>query len=496
MKNKTPFLPGIPTQLYGKQKRRQLEELRDWLHGSLQSSVSDYGVLFSHILPIEKLKEGSSESRVRTYPESVTFWAWVSQILECNGSCSKAVTVVQQWYTEANNSKKRGSKLKIPAKSSSSYCTARQRLSPDFLDFVLELVEAYTEARVNDSDLWYGFRLKAIDGSSTQLLDTEANQSKYPQPKTQKDGCGFPVMGFSGILDLAKGSIDSYRLCKHTEHDLKIAHDMINELKRDDLLIADRAYCSYGFIAVLLGNGVQSVMRLHQARQRSLDWSKGTKLGKDSRLVTWRKGYRPPNSPMTQSEWDELPEELPIRLVRSKGISRDGKQRWVYIATTLTDSKLYSSGEISALYEERWKIEVKFRDIKTTMQFEQLRVKSPEMAEKSMKIIQIVYNLIKAIQFDSIGEHDIVLDEISFKETVDVITEFRSTFSNLQNKPKLKEAALANLEDRVAERVLVIRPGRMEPRATKKRPKSYQLLTDHRSGFVEVQHRTKHKNAA
>lgn len=496
MKNKTPFLPGISSKLYGKQKRSQLEELRDLLTNSLQESVSDYGTLFSHILPIQKLLESSSDYRVRTYPEFVTFWAWVSQILECNGSCTKAVTMVQQWYTEVNTSKKSGPKLKIPSNSSSSYCAARQRLSSDFLDLVLEQIEVYTEARVEESDLWYGFRLKAIDGSSTQLLDTEKNQEKYPQPITQKEGCGFPVMGFSGILDLAKGSIESYHLCEHTEHDVKIAHKMIGDLKTGDLLIADRAYCSYGFIGLLLGKGIQSVMRLHQARQRSLDWRKGTKQGKNSRLVIWKKGYRPPNSPLTQSEWNDLPDQLPIRLVRSKGISRDGKERWVYFATTLLDSELYATEEVAALYEERWKIEVKFRDIKTTMQFEQLRAKSPEIAEKSMRMIQIVYNLVKAIQRDSIDNKDVLLDEVSFKGTVDVITEFRSTFRNLQNKPKLKQAALANLEERVAERILVIRPGRTEPRATKKRPKSYQLLTDHRSGFVEVQHRTKKKKVA
>ena len=389
MKNKTPFLPGIPTQLYGKQKRRQLEELRDWMRTTLQNAIGDYSVLFSHILPIENLKDLSTDSRIRTYPEMVTFWAWASQILECNGSCSKAVTLVQQWYTEAYSSKKSGATLRIPSNSSSSYCTARQRLSLEFLDGVSEQVKAYTEARVNDSDLWYGLRLKAIDGSSAQLLDTVENQEKYPQPRTQKAGCGLPVMGFCGILDLAKGCIDNFRLCKHTEHDLKIAHEMIAELKNGDLLIADRAYCSYGLIALLMGQGVQTVIRLHQARQRSLDWSKGTKLGKNSRLVIWRKGYRPPNSPMNQCEWDKLPDELPVRLVRSKGISRDGKPRWLYLATTLTDSASYDSGEISALYEERWKIEVKFRDIKTTMQFEQLRVKTPEMAEKSIKMILI-----------------------------------------------------------------------------------------------------------
>lgn len=493
MKNKTPFLPGISTKLYGKQKRRQLEELSKSLHEALQDSISDYGVLFNHILPPDKLYNQSQDCRKRTYPEMVTFWAWVSQILECNGSCCKAVTIVQQWYTEVNNANSSANKLKIPSSGSSSYCRARQRLSNEFLDFVLEQVQDYTEARVRDSDLWNGLRLKAIDGSSTQLLDTEANQKEYPQPNTQKEGCGFPVMGFSGILDMAKGSISSLHLNKHTVSDVKAAHSMVDDLNENDLLIADRAYCSYGLISTLLNKGVQSVMRLHQGRERVLNWSQGIKLGKNSRLVTWKKGYRPHNSSLSKFEWDQLPKELAIRLVRFKSLSRDRNERYVYLATTLIDSELYDSDEISMLYDERWKIEVKFRDIKTTMQFEQLKVKSPEMAEKSMKMIQIVYNLVKAIQFDSIGGKDCLLDEISFKGTVDVITEFRSTFSGLLEKPRLKARALSDLEQRVAERILVIRPGRHEPRAIKKRPKSYQILTSHRHDFKEIPHRSKYK---
>jgi len=39
---------------------------------------------------------------------------------------------------------------------------------------------------------------------------------------------------------------------------------------------------------------------------------------------------------------------------------------------------------------------VKIRDIKTTMKFETLRVKTPEMARRTIKMIQIAYNLVKA----------------------------------------------------------------------------------------------------
>jgi Transposase DDE domain len=492
----TPFLPGIPTQLYGRQKRSQLEKLRGCFQQTLQNSITDYGVLFDDIVPIHLLHEASSEERTRTYPEIVTFWAWASQILECNSSCAKAVATVQNWYAEANKSKTPAQELKIPSNNSASYCDARNRLSTKFLDAVCSQVESYTEARIDDSDLWYGFRLKAIDGTSFQLMDTSKNQAKYPQPKTQKAGCGTPVMGFLGILDLAKGSIASYKLGKHTDHDLKVAQEMCDDLNRDDLLLADRAFCSYGFISLLLAKGVHSVMRLHQARHKALNWSKGKYIDQNSRLVTWKKGSRPSKSPMTQEQWDSFPEELSIRYIRTTGRSRDGKPRKLYIATTLTDAELYDTGEIALLYAERWKIEVKFRDIKTTLKLEQLRVKTPEMAEKMIKLIQIVYNLVKAIQLEAIGDENLVMDELSFKGTLDVISEFRGSFKNLQSKPKLRMAAMENIEQRIAERVLLIRPNRSEPRAIKRRPKNYQLLTKPRGEFIENQHRSRYKKVA
>ncbi len=40
-------------------------------------------------------------------------------------------------------------------------------------------------------NLWHGLTLKVIDGSSVQLMDTEANQEAYPQPGSRKPGCGW-----------------------------------------------------------------------------------------------------------------------------------------------------------------------------------------------------------------------------------------------------------------------------------------------------------------
>ena len=66
----------------------------------------------------------------------------------------------------------------------------------------------------------------------------------------------------------------------------------------------------------------------------------------------------------------------------------------------------------------------------------------------------------------------------------------------LAQRPKLLSAARAKLGERIAERLLNIRPGRSEPKAVKLRPKPHRYLTDPRHGFVEIPQRSKYEKAA
>lgn len=359
--------------------------------------------------------------------------------------------------------------------------------SDEFLDEVDDLVESYAEARVEPCQYWYGHRLKAIDGTSVRLMDTASNQNEYPQPSGQKRGCGFPGTGLAGVLDLAGGSIDSYVECKQSEDDASGAWRLRNEFTAGDIVIADRAFCSYALIASLLQNQVQSVMRLHQ--RRKIDWRRGRKIDRNSRLVTWHKPARPGKSGITLEEWRALPEIMTLRIVRVRTKGRDGKKSTMYLVTTLTAPE-YPTEEIAMLYAERWKIEVKFRDIKTTLQWEEFRVRTPDMAHKTMRMVQLVYNLIKLRQADAICGEAVSLDELAFKDTVDVLNEFRHHFRGLLQHPRLLAKERGNLEERIAERTLLIRPGRSEPRAVKLRPKPHQYLTAPRCEFVEIFHRS------
>ena len=83
---------------------------------------------------------------------------------------------------------------------------------------------------------------------------------------------------------------------------------------------------------------------------------------------------------------------------------------------TLLDPADYPGDEIVLVYGGRWAIEVKIRDIKTTMKFEMMRVKSPAMAHRTMKLIQLAYNLVKARQAEAIKGEAIQLENCASRE--------------------------------------------------------------------------------
>ena len=137
VKKTTPFLPGISAKFYGRRKRRQLEAAHAERDKLRSQSITDLGTLFSDVLPVEQLEAatclGPKKRRRRTFPQVIVFWAWLSQLLEFNASCNKALTLIQSWYGKAG--------LKVPEFDNSNYCRARIALSDEFLDMVDSMVD-------------------------------------------------------------------------------------------------------------------------------------------------------------------------------------------------------------------------------------------------------------------------------------------------------------------------------------------------------------------
>ena len=476
MRSKTPFLTGFSTRLFGSSKRSSQAILARRRRSLYRDSLGGVSLQLAEEIPPELVSAAADTSRHRVYSHEVTFWAFLSQVLGEDGSCAKAVSEVQQWYRQ------RG--LAAPSANTASYVEARLRLPEEMLRKIHRHLFTQLERHSTDAIRWRGHRVKAIDGTSAQMPDTARNQMKYPQPSSQDPGCGFPVVQLVGLLDLNHGGwedfVESDLSCSETEG----FDQLFGCIEAGDILVGDRAYVSFEAVARLQQSEAHFVGRNHQSRK--LDFRKGKKLGPNERLQVWRKPHwQTPGSKVSPEEWTRLPEEIAVRIIRVKAIGRDGKAVTRYIVTTLLDAQRYPAAEVASLYVHRWEIELRFRDIKTTMKMEMLRTKSPEMIRKELMMHMIVYNALRLLMLKSAGPGGVNHRRLSFKGALQVLGTTSSNFSNAGTKPRVLRRERSELMCRIAERVVPARPGRNEPRNVKRRPKCSRWLQVPRHGHSE-----------
>jgi hypothetical protein len=465
--------------------RRRLQDVLAAKRRALtDSSIATYAMQFSHILPADFLHGLSVSKRIRQYCNVVVFWAWLAQILEANASLSKAVSLIQAWCDDAG--------LPAPNKDTGAYSRGRGRLPIGFLTAANNRINAHLNARIQLADTYHGRVIKSIDGSSMMLDDTDDNQSEYPQPSTQKKGCGFPLMGIMGVLNHSHGGWEDFAEGEQSAHDAPIYLKLLHCFNPGDILCGDRAFCTYELMSNLRQQrGADTLMRLHQARHSALDWRKGKRMGKHQRLVIWKKPRQPIGSALTQEQWAALPAQMEIRLIRFYFEDRDGKKRRMVLATTLLDEEKYDWQELAAIYAQRWDIELRLRDVKTTLGLEHLRVKSPENARKTLRMALIAYNLIKSSCQEAAHWAGKDLRLMSFKGALDTIVANTARYLRRQKHGKKILEIWASTIEMIAEKVINFRPFRKEPRAQKKRPKSFSYLTKPRAEYREIPHRGK-----
>jgi hypothetical protein len=141
----------------------------------------------------------------------------------------------------------------------------------------------------------------------------------------------------------------------------------------------------------------------------------------------------------------------------------------------MIDADKYPKDEIADLYRIRWEAELDIRAVKITMGMDILRCKTPEMVRKEMWTCLMAYNLIRRALLQSAAEAGVAPRTLSFTAAVQTIgaSWLLIVLGGDTLTGALIEAALASM----ASHIVGNRPGRVEPRAIKRRPKEHALLT-------------------
>lgn len=293
------------------------------------------------------------------------------------------------------------------------------------------------------------------------MPDTPDNQDRYPQPSNQAPGIGFPLARLVGVICLSTGAVvdaavGPFQGKGHSEHGL--LRGIQDAFCEGDIVLADALYCSYWLIATLQADGVDVLFEQHGSR--IIDFRRGRRLGVRDHAVTWKKPARP--HWMTCEQYAMCPDELSVRELQSNGR---------VLVTTMLDPQKVRKKDLSDLYLRRWDVELDFRNIKTTLGMDVLRCMTPQMVEKELWVNLLAYNLIRLLMAQVAIESGLRPRQLSFKHTVQIWMQW--TLLHVGRNQDWQRDILFKF---IAQVRVGDRAGRLEPRARKRRPKSYPWL--------------------
>ena len=429
-----------------------------------------FAALLSEQSILHALGSASSLWQGWVYTPAVTVWVFLSQCLSADHSCRDAVARLAAWRVAKG--------LSPCSAETGGYCIARSQLPEEACRLLVRQTGRELEDEAPPEWLWHNRRVRLVDGSTITMADTLENQAEYPQLKSQKIGCGFPIARILVVFSLSVGTVLEAALSKYEgkltgENSLfRQLHDV---LSAGDVVLADRYFSGWFDLALIHQRGVDVVVRKHQLR--ATDFRRGVRLGKDDQVVRWSKPQQP--TWMTPEQFASLPDDLVLREVRVRVRQKGFRTQSLVVVTTLTDAREYPAAQIAELYRRRWQAELNLRSLKVVLQMDVLRCKTPGRVRNEFSMHLLAYNLIRRAMALGALQSGAGPWQVSFKGALQTLNNFLPL---LACQPSV-DAWCQALASAIAAHHVANRPDRYEPRLTKRRPKKFKHLREPRANY-------------
>jgi hypothetical protein len=232
----------------------------------------------------------------------------------------------------------------------------------------------------------HGLKTYITDGTYIQLQDTEAIREVYPP----MEGNGmFPQALLQVFIRRGSGQISQYAPGSRKQSELQLVIPVIKQLNEGDLLLADDLYNTYYHFSLILAQKAHIIVPGKRERNYRLIHSRG----RGDETVEISKGRRPEY--VSRQEWESLPDSIRLRRITYTYQTKEGNRQAV-LYTTLQDEPV-SAADIVFKYTGRRDIEISIREIKTLMDINVLRSKTPEMLQKELGVSLTAYNMVRKV---------------------------------------------------------------------------------------------------
>jgi hypothetical protein len=375
------------------------------LPGGLRfTDLVSLGALAEHV-PLSTIREvvtaeGRSEKRVRLLPADVT-----------------ALYVVAMWlfrdvsYEEVLNCLLAGLRwagLALESVATKGAITqARVRLGWQAMR-TLYLRLARPLATSETRGAWYRSWLTvAIDGSTFDVPDTEANAAEFGYPGTARGSSAYPQIRCLALSETGTHAVFACQMDSIKRGETTLAKDLLAALKPGMLLLADRAFFGYELWTAAAATKADLLWRVKKnirlpVKERLADGSFLSEIHRSGNDI--RDGRA----------------GLAVRVVE---YTVGGGKEVFRLITTILDPRKAPALELAALYPQRWEIEAAFDEIKTHIKGSKItmRSKTPELVRQEFWGLMIAHWALRDIIHAAALRQNLDPDGISFVHAVRLV---------------------------------------------------------------------------
>jgi len=295
--------------------------------------------------------------------------------------------------------------------SRAAICKARQRLGVEPIRELFERV-ARPIAKRTTKGAWFGpLRLVALDGSSLNLQDTQANRERYGKaPAAGKTTSPLPLIRFVALCEIGTHVLFAVRMAAWRISEVALAKRLIDRLEPGMLCLADRLFYGFELWNQAVATGADLLWRV----QKKIPLPRLQMLADGSYLSELRA--------RSNAKVADRARRVPVRVIEFNVTV--GQQREHYrVITTMLDPEKAPAIELANLFARRWGIETAFGELKTYLRGREvlLRSQRSDLVEQDFFGLLLAHFGVRCVMDEAARERSIPPTEVSFVHAVRVV---------------------------------------------------------------------------
>jgi hypothetical protein len=348
-------------------------------------------------------------------------------------------------------------------------CEARQRVGARPLALLCKSSIRLLATPDTPGAFYAGMRLMAIDGFTTDVYDSPANDLAFGRPGSGRGRSAFPQVRTLSLCEAGTHVFWRSVIRKYSIGESSMVVHLIDHLQADMLLMWDKNFFKYGHIRAVMDRGAGLLARV----KNSLVLKPIQRLSDGSSLA---RVYRKPWA-RDHDLGGLLVRVIDYTLDEPARKNHDQPQRML---TTLLDPIAHPAATLIELYHLRWEQELSIDELKTHQMIKPL-LKSQTPAGVIQEIFGLLlgHYCIRTLMFEAAAKKSISPLRISFVGTLNIL-EIR--LPQCPQYPQGQQKWREQLIEEISREILPQRRNRINPRVIKRKMSKWRKKappTDH-----------------